>query len=537
MLGSGAMTNSIDDVVERADVIMLVGSNPEEAHPVIGMQLRAAVERGARLVVVDPRDIGLSSKADIHLKLRPGTNVALANGIANYLIQNDLYDEEFVRERTEGFEILAATVREYTPALVERICGVDRRDLVAAAKLYASADAAAIVYCLGVTEHATGTDGVMALSNLAMLTGNLGKPGAGMNPLRGQNNVQGACDMGAGPDDLPGYQKVWDSAAVGKFERAWGARLPRDRGTKATECYSRMLTKDVRGLLLVGEDPVRTEPDVSHVRSALSALDFFVVVDLFLTETAKLADVVLPARAYAEKEGTFTNTERRVQRVRAAVEAPEGTRADVDIFADLMTHLGYEQPRLAPAEIMDEIASLTPSYAGISHARLDSAEVAGRGLQWPCPAPDHPGTAILHMNGFSLGLGAFSTPEYRPSAERADADYPIVLMTGRVLSQYNACAMTGRTSGTSDIEGASFIEINDEDAARLGIADGSRVRVESRRGSIVSTARVSGKTNPGHAWMPFHFQDGNCNELTIAALDRVSKTPELKVCAVRVFPA
>lgn len=534
MLGSGAMTNSIDDVCRKADVVMLVGSNPEEAHPVIGMQLRAAVERGCRLIVVDPRDIGLAAQADLHLKLRPGTNVAFANGVVNYLIQHELYDKDFVRERTEGFEILAATVRDCTPELVEDICGIDRRDLVAAAKMYAAADAAAIVYCLGVTEHSTGTDGVMALSNIAMITGNLGLAGGGVNPLRGQNNVQGACDMGAGPDDLPGYQKVADPEVVRRFERAWGASLPRERGLKATECFPAMLDGRVRGLFLFGEDPVRTDPDTGHVIRALEALEFLVVDDLFLTETAKRADVVLPGRSYAEKEGTFTNTERRVQRVRKAVEGPSGAMLDTDIFTEVMNRMGYAQPRLTAAEVMDEIAAVTPSYGGMGHARLDDADVAGRGLQWPCPHGEHLGTPILHMGEFALGLGAFSTPEYRPSAELPDAEYPLMLTTGRVLAQYNARAMTGRTEGLDAIDGKSFIEVNEADAAALGVADGDRVRVSSRRGSIETTARVSAKTNPGETWMPFHFQDGNSNWLTNAALDRVSKAPEYKVCAVRV---
>lgn len=537
MLGSGAMTNSIEDVTRASDVIMLVGSNPEEAHPVIGMQIRAAVERGCRLIVVDPRDIGLAAQADIHLKLRPGTNVAFANGIVNYLIMNDLYDEDFVRERTEGFEILAATVRDYTPELVEDICGIDRRDLVAAAKMYAGAGAAAIVYCLGVTEHSTGTDGVMALSNIAMITGNLGRPGGGVNPLRGQNNVQGACDMGAGPDTLPGYQKVSDPEAVRRFEKAWGAALPRERGLKATECFPAMVEGRVKGLFLFGEDPVRTDPDTHHVIEALEALEFLVVDDLFMTETAKYADVVLPGRSYAEKEGTFTNTERRVQRVRKAVEGPEGARLDTDIFAEVMNRMGYAQPQLAADGLMDEIAATVPTYGGMSHARLDGAELGGRGLQWPCPSADHPGTPILHMGEFALGLGAFSTPEFQPAAELPDGDYPLVLMTGRILYQYNACAMTGRTEGLGEMADASFIELNESDAEMLGIADGDRVRVSSRRGAIESTARVSAKTNPGETWMPFHFQDGNSNWLTNAALDRVSKAPEYKVCAIRVEKA
>ena len=534
MLGSGAMTNSIEDVTRKAEVIMLVGSNPEEAHPVIGMQIRAAVERGCRLIVVDPRDIGLAAHADIHLKLRPGTNVAFANGIVNYLIQHELYDEDFVRERTEGFEILAATVRDYTPELVEDICGIDRRDLVAAAKMYAAADAAAIMYCLGVTEHSTGTDGVMALSNIAMISGNLGKPGGGVNPLRGQNNVQGACDMGAGPDDLPGYQKVADPEVVRRFEKAWGVALPRARGIKATECFPAMIEGGIKGLFLFGEDPVRTDPDTHHVIRSLEALEFFVVDDLFMTETAKYADVILPGRSYAEKEGTFTNTERRVQRVRKAVGGPEGAWLDTDIFTEVMNRMGYAQPRLSAAEVMDEIASVTPTYGGMSHARLDGDETAGRGLQWPCPSAEHPGTPILHMGEFAQGLGAFSTPDYQPSAELPDAEYPLVMMTGRILYQYNACAMTARTDGVNEIANRSFIELNTCDAEALGIADGDIVRVSSRRGSIESVAHVSEKTSPGHTWMPFHFQDGNSNWLTIAALDSVSKTPELKVCAVRV---
>lgn len=533
MLGSGAMTNSIEDIARDAQVIMLVGSNPEEAHPVVGMQIRAAVERGCKLIVVDPRDIGLASMADIHLKLRPGTNVAFANGMVNLLIQNDLYDEDFVRERTEGFEILAATVRDYTPDRVAEICDISPRDLVAAAKLFGKTKPAAIVYCLGVTEHSTGTDGVMALSNISMITGNLGRSGGGVNPLRGQNNVQGACDMGAGPDDMPGYQKVANDQVMQKFEHAWGVPLSRERGVKATECFPAMIEGSIKGLFLFGEDPVRTDPDTNHVIRALESLEFFVVDDLFMTETAKYADVILPGRSYAEKEGTFTNTERRVQRVRKAVEGPAGAKLDTEIFTEVMNRMGYAQPHLSAAEIMDEVAALTSSYAGISHARLDG-EASARGLQWPCLHAQHPGTPILHAHEFSNGVGAFSTPDYQPSVELPDAEYPLMLMTGRVLYQYNACAMTGRTEGLSEIEGRSFIEINDADAQALGVADGERVRVSSRRGTIETTARVSQKTNPGQTWMPFHFQDGNSNWLTIAALDRVSKAPEYKVCAVRV---
>ncbi len=531
------MTNSIEDVCEKSQVIFLIGSNPEEAHPVMGMRIRRAVERGAKLIVADPRSIWLAGKADIHLKLAPGTNVALLNGMVNVIIREGLYDREFVESRTEGFEEIKAAVADYTPEHVAEICGVDARDIVSAARMYASVDRASIVYCLGVVEHTTGTEGVMAISNLALVAGKLGKPGCGVNPLRGQNNVQGACDMGAGPADFTGYQKVANSDARAKFESAWGVELNEAPGLKATECFPAMIDGRVKGLFLFGEDPVRTDPDTNHVIRALKSLDFLVVEELFLTETAKYADVVLPGRSYAEKEGTFTNTERRVQRVRRAVAGPVGPRLDTDVFAEIMCRMGYDQPKLTSAQIMDEIASLTPSYAGISHARLDSAAIAGRGLQWPCKGPDDPGTPIMHVGEFARGLGAFSFSPFRPSAELPSPEFPLTMMTGRVLAQYNACAMTGRTEGLNCIAGESFIEMNAADAEAGGIADGDRVVVESRRGRIETTARVSGKTNPGQVWMPFHFQDGNVNWLTNAALDNVSATPEYKVCAVRVEKA
>lgn len=531
------MTNSIEDITRQAEVILLVGSNPEEAHPVFGMQIRAAVERGCKLIVVDPRDIGLTKIADVHLKLKPGTNVAFANGMVHVLIEEGLIDESFIGERTEGFEQLAHMVESYTPERVADICGIDARDLVQAARLYGSAERASILYCLGVTEHATGTDGVMALSNIAMVSGNLGRPGCGVNPVRGQNNVQGACDMGAAPADFPGYQKVADLSVLGKFEQAWNTVLPCEAGLKATECFPAALDGRIKGMFIFGEDPVRTDPDTAHVIRALESLEFLVVDELFMTETAKYADVILPGRSFAEKEGTFTNTERRIQRVRKAVEIDGDTMLDTDIFTEIMNRMGYAQPHLSSAEIMDEIASLTPLYGGVSHARLDGEDLAGGGLQWPCPSVDHPGTPILHVGAFTRGMGAYSLSEYRAPAELPDEDYPLVMMTGRVLYQYNACAMTGRAEGVNEVVGSSFIEMNERDAERLGIADGDRVRAASRRGTIETTARVSGKTLPGEVWMPFHFQDGNSNWLTIAALDAVSKTPEYKVCAVRVEKA
>lgn len=531
------MTNTIDDITQQAQVILLVGSNPEEAHPVLGMQIRKAVEHGTRLIVVDPRDIGLARQADIHLKLRPGTNVAFANGMVHVLIERGLIDRDFIEQRTEGFEELRRMVEDYTPERVAEICGIDARDLVAAAEMYGRADRAPILYCLGVTEHSTGTAGVAGLSNIAMVCGKIGRPGCGVNPIRGQNNVQGACDMGAMPTDFPGYQKVADPQVVVKFERGWGTTLSHGVGLRSTEILPAAIEGRVKGLFIFGEDPVRTDPDTQHVIRALTSLDFLVVDELFMTETAKYADVVLPGRSYAEKEGTFTNTERRVQRVRKAVEGPDGTMLDTDIFTEIMNRMGYPQPHLSAAEIFDEMASLTPSMGGMSHRRLDAPETRGRGLQWPCPTPDHPGTPILHVGRFARGTGQYLPNDYQPSAEQPDDAYPLIMSTGRILYQYNACAMTGRTAGLNEIQSSSFIELNTADAAARGIADGDRVRVSSRRGHILSWARVSDKTDPGVTWMPFHFQDGNSNWLVGDALDPTCKVPEFKVVAVQVQKA
>jgi formate dehydrogenase major subunit len=533
-LGSGAMTNPIADITENAQVIMLVGSNPEEAHPVVGMQIRQAVERGAKLIVVDPRDIGLASKADIHLKLNPGTNVAFSAGMCNVIISEGLVDQQFVDTRTEGYAEFAKMVSAYTPERVAEICGIDARDLVAAARMYATADTAPIIYCLGVTEHTSGTEGVMSMSNMALLVGKLGRPGCGVNPLRGQNNVQGACDMGATPGDLPGYQKISNPDVVAKFEATWGVPLPRKQGLWATEVFHAATRGEIKGLFIFGEDQVRTDPNISHVIEGIENLEFFVVDDLFLTETAKYADVVLPGISYAEKYGTFSNTERRVQMIRPAVKSPGEARPDIWIFSEIMRRMGYAQPDLTPAEVMDEIASLTPSFAGISHERLMSDEVAGQGLQWPCAGPDHPGTPIMHVGKFTRGLAAFSTAEYQEAAELPSDKWPLMLTTGRILYHYNAQAMTGRTEGLNEIEGSSFIEMNTADAAARGIKTGDKVRVFNERGSIESTARVSEKTKPGQTWMPFHFQDGNANWLTSSGLDRICATPEYKVCATQV---
>lgn len=529
-LGSGAMTNPIGDITGDVDCILLVGSNPEEAHPVVGMQIRKAVRNGARLIVVDPRDIGLTKDADIHLKLRPGTNVAFANGMMNVMIREDLIDHDYIEQFSEGFEELKNNVQKYTPEYVAEICHIDPDQLVEAARMYATAKKAPIIYCLGVTEHSTGTEGVMCMSDMAVLCGKIGRSGCGVNPLRGQNNVQGACDMGAMPTDYPGYQKVDNDAVREKFEAKWGIPLNPTPGLKATDVFPAAIEGKIKGLYIFGEDPMVTDPDTYHIEKALESLDFLVVQELFMTKTAEYADVVLPGRSYAEKEGTFSNTERRVQRIRKAVTVPGNMRLDTEILIDLMNAMGYPQEHLTPAQIMEEIAELTPSFHGITHARLD----AGESLQWPCLDPTHPGTPIMHAGKPARGKALLYAVDYKPAMELPDEEYPEILTTGRILYQYNAAAMTSRTSGLNELAGEGFIEIHFKDADRLGIKNGERIRVSSRRGSITATAHVGRKVSQGETWMPFHFPDSPVNRLTNAALDEFARIPEYKVCAVRL---
>ncbi|MCR5651160.1 MAG: formate dehydrogenase subunit alpha [Lachnospiraceae bacterium] len=529
-LGSGAMTNPIHDITHDVDCILLVGSNPEEAHPVVGMQIRRAVKNGTRLIVVDPRDIGLAKQADIHLKIRPGTNVAFANGMMHVMIKEDLIDHEYIEENAEGFEELKKLVEEYTPERVGEICHIDPDRLIEAARMYATAKKAPIIYCLGVTEHSTGTEGVMCMSDMAVLCGKIGKSGCGVNPLRGQNNVQGACDMGAMPTDYPGYQKVDNEEVRKKFEKAWGMELNPTPGLKATEVFPAAIEGKIKGLYIFGEDPVVSDPDTHHIIKALESLEFFVVQELFMTKTAEYADVILPGVSFAEKEGTFTNTERRVQRIRKAVTLEGDMRLDTDILIDLMNAMGYPQPYLTAAEIMDEIASVTPSFAGISHERLDSGET----LQWPCKGKDHPGTPIMHVGHPARGRALLYSVEYKPANELPDEEYPFMLTTGRILYHYNAAAMTSRSPGLMEISGEGFIEVNYKDADRLGIKNGEKIKIKSRRGEITATARVGRKVSEGETWMPFHFPDSPVNMLTNAALDEFARIPEYKVCAVNI---
>jgi len=529
-LGSGAMTNTIRDVTHDVDAILLVGSNTTEAHPVIGAQIRAAVRAGAKLIVVDPRRTDLTSMAELHLPIRPGTDIAFANAMVNIIIANGWADEAFIAQRTEGFEALREIVAEYEPEKVARLCHIPVADLYRAAEIYAKAERAPIIYCLGVTEHTSGTQNVMSLSNLAMVVGKYGRPGCGINPLRGQNNVQGACDMGCEPHNLPGYQKFDAPGVMDKFEGVWGRALPRGIGLRATQVFGAAAEGRVKGLFIFGEDPMVTDPNTAHVRAGLEALDLLVVDELFMTPTAELADVVLPGSAYVEKEGTFSNTERRVQRVRKAVDAPGNARLDTWIFAEVMRRMGYPETLETAADIMDEIALVDPDFGGISHARLD----AGESLQWPCPTRDHPGTPIMHVGAFKRGLGYFYPTEYQEPNEVPDEDYPILMSTGRMLYHYNNGAMTHRTEGLTRIASQSYIQINETDARALGIAQGDLVKVSSRRGAIETQAWVGDRVGEGEAFMTFHFPSGNPNVVANDATDPLCFIPEYKVCAIRV---
>ncbi|HBI2046354.1 TPA: formate dehydrogenase subunit alpha [Enterococcus faecalis] len=530
-LGSGAMTNPIADITEDVDMILLVGSNPEEAHPVIGAQIRQAIQRGTQVVVVDPRKINLVKDSALHLQVQAGTNVAFANGMMHVILKEGLADRHFIEERTEGFLDLEKMVADYTPEKVAEICHIHPEDLIQAARMYAKAEKAPIIYCLGVTEHSTGTEGVMSMSNLAMLVGKVGKPGCGVNPLRGQNNVQGACDMGCMPYDFPGYQKVNNPEVIDKFEKAWHVPLNRNTGLTSTKVLPAATAGNVKGLYIFGEDPIVTDPDTGHVRQALESLDFLVVQELFMTETAAYADVVLPGISYAEKDGTFTNTERRVQRVRKAVEPRGQAREDYEIFCEVMTRMGYPCAYESAKEIMEEISAVTPSFGGINYERLEKES-----LQWPCRSLTDPGTPIMHVGSFARGKGLFKAIPYKQAQELPDEEYPYLMSTGRMLYHYNTRAMTGRTEGINQIANHSYIEINAVDAQVLGIQEGDKVEVHSRRGKIETYAAVGNRVFPQEVFMTFHFPDGNVNEITNAVFDDIATIPEYKVCAAAIKP-
>ncbi len=538
------MTNTIADIAEESQCIFIIGSNTTENHPVIGTKIRRAKRhRGAKLIVADPRRIDITQYADLHLQHRPGTDLALLNGLMHIILREGWEDEAFIRERTEGFEELKRIVSKYTPEVTSEITGVPVEDLELAAKMLGENRPGALLYAMGITQHTTGVANVMACANLQMLLGNVGVPGGGVNPLRGQNNVQGACDMGGLPDVFPGYQKVTDANARAKFEVAWGVKLPDYAGLTVTEMLNAAQAGEVKCLYIIGENPMTSEPDLNHTRHSLNSTEFIVVQDLFMSETAQFADVIFPAAASAEKEGTFTNTERRVQRVRKAVEPPGEAKPDDWIIIQLarrMLALGATTPDLdAPwaswdyesvADIWKEINALTPIYAGVTWERLE----AGEQLHWPVPSPDHPGTPILHTTKFSRGLGRFIANDHVPPAERPDDEFPLVLTTGRVLYHWHGGEMTHRARGLEAMYPQALVEINPKDARKAGIQDGDLIKVASRRGEIISRAQVTDRVEPGIIFTTFHFAEAAANFLTNPALDPYAKIPEFKVAAVRV---
>ncbi len=530
--GSGAMTNSIDEI-EYTDLILATGTNTTENHPVIGAKVKRAVRRhGTKLIVIDPRRIDLVKYADIWLRQKPGTDVAVINGLMNVILAEGLEDKPYIAERTEGFDALKAMVAKYTPEYVEKISGVPAEDLRKAARMYAAAQRASILYAMGITQHISGTDNVKSCANLSMLCGNVGIEGGGVNPLRGQNNVQGACDMGALPNVYPAYQQVANDDVRRKFEAAWGASLSPKPGLTIMEMMAAAGQGKIKAIYIMGENPLLSDPDLHHVKKELEKLDLLIVQDIFLTETAAIADVVLPSASFAEKDGTFSNTERRVQRVRKALEPPGEAKSDWEILCGISNRFGYPMNYASAKEIFEEVASVTPSYAGITYKRIER-----EGIQWPCPTPEHKGTKFLHKDKFSRGLGLFSAIEYIAPAELPDQDYPFLMTTGRVLYHYHTGTMTRRAKGPSERCPASLVEINPVDADKLNIADGQDVLVASRRGEVKAKAQITEKSAPGTIFMNFHFTDTPVNLLTNPALDPIGKIPEYKVCAVKLQAA
>lgn len=526
--GSGAMTNTIEEL-EHADCIFIVGSNTTETQPVTALRIKKAKSRGAKIIVADPRRTDLAELADIHLQLSHGSDTALINAIMAITLAEGWEDREFIEQRTENFQDLERLLRDFDVEEAERITGVRIEDMRRAAELYAQSRNSSIVYCMGITQHTCGTRNVLAIADLAMLCGKVGKESCGVNPLRGQCNVQGACDMGALPEFFPGYARTKDEKAVEKFEKAWRAGLSRDKGLTIEEILQGAEEGKIKALYIMGENPVLSDPDCNRTVKALKNLELLVVQDIFLTETAELADVVLPAACFAEKDGTYTNTERRVQRLRKALEPPGEAREDWKIVCDLSSRMGYPMSYERPESVMDEISSLTPSYGGISYERLE-----GGGLQWPCPSADSQGTRYLHKDKFSRGKGRFYPVSYSPPAELPDEQYPFLLSTGRVLYHFHTGTMSRKSEGINTVFPGPVVEMNPEDAEALGISEGENIRVSSRRGSVVARAKLSEGVKKGAVFMPFHFWEAPANTLTGAALDDEAKTPEYKVSAVRI---
>ncbi len=530
--GSGAMTNSIGEIGDAA-CILAIGTNTTATHPVIGVEINEAVRKGAKLIVANPRDIPLVHCADTWLRHTPGSDVALLMGMMRVIVDEGLLDSTFIAERCEDFDAFKASLKNFNLDFVEKVTGVPRELIIKAARTYATTKPATILYTMGVTQHTHGTDNVLAIANLAMLTGNVGKPSSGVNPLRGQNNVQGACDMGALPTVYSGYQSVSDPFIRGKFEKEWECRLDPNPGLTLMEIFDAAHKGKIKAMYIVGENPMLSDPDQKHIKEALEKLELLIVQDIFLTETAELADIVLSASTFAEKDGTFTNTERRVQRVRKAIEPIGNSKPDWWITCQLAQKMGSKGFNFShPYQIMDEVSYLTPSYGGISFDRLDKGS-----LQWPCPSPEYPGTPILHVGMFSRGKGRFMPLEYKPSAEIPDKTYPLVLTTVRSLFHYHTGTMTRKVEGLNALRSEEWVEINPKDAKELGIGDGEMVKVISRRGEVATKAKVTEDSPAGVVTMTFHFAESPTNRLTNPALDPIAKIPEYKVCAVRIEKA
>jgi len=526
------MTNTIADI-ETSDMILVTGSNTTENHPVLSTFVKRAKLKGKKLYVIDPRKIKLAEYADKWLRPHPGTDIAWINGLMHIIIKDDLHNTSFISERCENFEALKETVKKYTPEYVEGITGIKAADLAEVAHAFAKAPAAAILYCMGITQHTCGTDNVKSLANLSLLCGHLGKPGGGVNPLRGQNNVQGACDMGGLPNVFTAYQPVNNDEARARLENAWDITgLSPTPGLPVTEMIQKAHDGEMKSLYIIGENPLVSDPDLNHARKSIGNLDFLVVQDIFFTETAQMADVVLPSFCFAEKNGTFSNTERRVQRVRKAVEAPGESRQDWEILCDIATRMGYRMSYSGAEDIFREIAAVTPSYRGITWERIDK-----KGIHWPCPDENHEGTPILHTKQFTRGKGMFHAIEHQPPAELPDAQYPYILTTGRVLYHYHTGTMTMKTKGLNTLSPECFVEISSKDAQKIGVDDGAMVDVSSRRGKITAKLQVSSKAVDGTVFIPFHFAKAAANMLTNAKLDPTAKIPEFKVCAIKIEPA
>ncbi|WP_248611981.1 formate dehydrogenase subunit alpha [Methanobacterium alcaliphilum] len=530
-LGSGSMTNSTDQIID-CKCMFIIGTNPTDTYPVVGMRMVQAVENGSKLIVADPREIELSKKADIFLKINPGSDVALVMGMARYILEENLHDTEYIENRCENFEEFKQSLDAFDLQTVEEITGVEKELIMQAAKLYAESEPAAIFYSLGITEHSHGTDNVFALSNLALITGNIGKPSAGLNPLRGQNNVQGVCDMGCLPDTYPGYQKVHEKENHVKFEKAWNSKLSEEPGLKMPFMIGAYDKKQVKALYVLGENPALSEPDITNIKKSLDRMDFLIVQDMFMTETGKMADVVLPGCSYAEKDGTYTNQERRFQRIRRSIHPKGESLPDWLITSKIAQEMGESGFEFKTAlDVNNEMADLSPLFSGIRYGRMEE-----EGLQWPCRSEKDPGTRVMHVDDFSTpnGKAKFKPLQYRPPAETADEEYPFILSTGRSIYHYHTSTMTGATDGLRELYGKDNVDMNPQDAEKLDIDDMELVKVSSRRGEIRANVRITDQVPEGVVFMTFHFDSEPTNILTSPAMDPLSHTPEFKVCAVKV---